>query len=162
MRSKSTTPNPCRVILIAGLVAGTLDIIAACTQAYLKRGTPPGTVLKYIASAVFGKDAYSGGMIMSAWGLFFHYLISLGLAAFFVFLYQRWTLLSKNIVLSGLLYGIFAWVVTTRFIIPVFSTLKQQPFVLKNAIVPIVILMLFIGLPIALIIKKYYSRAVIN
>ena len=154
---KSSSPNSWKVILVGGLVAGTLDITAACIHAYLKNNVSPGRVLKYIASAVFGKDAYSGGTIMNAWGLFFHYLIALGLAAFFVFLYQRWSLLSKNIVVSGLLYGIFAWVVTTRFIIPVFSTLKPQPFVLKNAIVAIVILMFCIGLPIALITKKYYS-----
>lgn len=158
MKSTSTSPNPLKVILVAGLVAGTLDIIAACTQAYFKRGVVPDRVLQYIASAVFGKDAYSGGMAMSAWGLFFHYLIAFGLAAFFVFLYLRWPLISKNIVVTGLLYGIFAWVVTTRFIIPVFSTLKPSPFVLRNAIEAMVILMLFIGLPIALITKKYYPR----
>ena len=36
--------------LTAGLVAGTLDITAACIHAYLRNGTTPAQVLKDVAS----------------------------------------------------------------------------------------------------------------
>ena len=158
MRTASSSTNPWKVILIAGLLAGTLDILAACTKFYIDTGRNPDIVLKYIASAVFGrKDAYAGGIVMSAWGLFFHYLISFGLAAFFVFLYRRWPLVSKNIVVSGLLYGIFAWIITTKVIVPL-SKLGWQPFNIEKAVIPILILMFMIGLPIALVTKKFYPR----
>ena len=51
-----------KIILTTGLLAGTLDILAAFIQSYLMANVVPSTVLKYIASGVFGKSAYSGGV----------------------------------------------------------------------------------------------------
>jgi hypothetical protein len=58
-------------ILLAGVIAGTLDIIAACTQYYINTGKGPGNVLRYVASGVFGKKAFAGGVSMAAWGYSF-------------------------------------------------------------------------------------------
>ncbi|HET9747648.1 MAG TPA: hypothetical protein VFP97_18150, partial [Chitinophagaceae bacterium] len=70
--------------LSAGLLAGALDIIAACIHAYLARGTQPQQVLRFIASGVFGKDAANGNM-MIVWGLLFHFLIAISFTlCFFV------------------------------------------------------------------------------
>lgn len=44
------------------LLAGSLDITAACVNAYISNKIMPGRVLQYIASGIFGKDAYAGGM----------------------------------------------------------------------------------------------------
>jgi hypothetical protein len=48
---------------IAGtaLLAGTLDIAAAFLQAWRMSGTTPVRVLRFIASGVMGKSAFSGG-----------------------------------------------------------------------------------------------------
>ena len=147
-----------KTIMVAGLVAGTLDIIAACTHAYLAKHTQPEIILKYIAGGVFTtKVSMAGGWDMAAWGLLFHYIIALSLAAFFVFLYVNSPVL-KNIVLVGLLYGIFAWIVTTRFIIPYISQLKPQPLDWSKAWIAILILMFMIGLPIALITHSYLRK----
>ena len=43
------------------IIAGCLDIIAACIQSYILKSSTPDKVLKYIASGVFGKAATSGG-----------------------------------------------------------------------------------------------------
>jgi hypothetical protein len=150
-----------KTIFVAGLVAGTLDILAAFTNAYLTKKTEPETVLKYIAGGVFTvKKSMAGGWEMAAWGLLFHFIIAFCLAAFFVLLYINWKALSRFIVVAGLLYGIFAWAVTTRLIIPYISTLKSQPVVWEKAITPILILMFMLGLPIALITHKYLRRPV--
>ena len=42
----------------ATAVAGSLDICAAFIQAYLVKGSTPDIILKYIASGLFGKDAF--------------------------------------------------------------------------------------------------------
>ena len=55
-------------ILFSGLIAGTLDISAAIL--FLANGNAAG-VLKYIASGAFGKDAFTGGDEMLAWGVLF-------------------------------------------------------------------------------------------
>ena len=144
-------------IFITGLVAGTLDIIAACTQYYINTGKAPGNVLRYVASGVFGWDkAKTGGVPMALWGLFFHYVIAFGLTIFFFWLFPKVKLLSKNLIVTGLVYGIFAWIVTTRIIVPLSNT-PPSPFDLKKSIIAITILMFCIGLPISLLIGRYYK-----
>lgn len=146
-------------ILLAGFVAGTLDITAACTQFYLKTGKGPGTVLRYVASGVFGWDkAKAGGTTMAAWGLLFHYIIAFGLTIFFFWLFPKIKLLSKNLIVTGLLYGIFAWCVTVLVIVPLSNTPPPGPFDIKKAAVAATILMFCIGLPISLIIGNYYRK----
>jgi uncharacterized membrane protein YagU involved in acid resistance len=147
-----------KVILIAGLLAGTLDIIAACVNAYINNPrSTPDKVLQFIASAVFGKKAFAGGNTMAAWGLLFHYIIATGWAVIFIIAYQKMKFLSRNIVLSGLGYGVIVWVLMTRVIVPL-TMIKQPPFTWDKAIVAMLILMFFIGLPIALVTKKYYPK----
>jgi hypothetical protein len=147
--------NPVTAILLTGFTAGLLDITAACTQYNIKTHKDPANVLRYVASGVFGKKAYTGGMPMAAWGLFFHFLIAFGLAIFFFWLYPRIKWIGRNKVIAGLLYGIFAWLVTTRVIVPL-SKITPQPFDLSKALVAVLILMACIGLPVSLMANKHY------
>ena len=151
--------NKALAIFITGLIAGTLDITAACIQYYSKTGKGPGNVLRYIASGVFGKDAGTGGNTMAAWGLLFHYLIAFGLTIFFFWLYPRVNWIRKNIIAAGVLYAIFAWAITTRVIIPL-SKIHPAPFDLSKVSIAVAILIVCIGLPIALLTANYYSRKV--
>jgi len=92
---------------------------------------------------------------MAAWGLLFHYIIATGFVAIYVISYQQIKLSSRNIILNGLLYGLLVWVMMNRVIVPLSET-PTQPFVWEKAIVAMLILMLFIGLSIALVTKRYY------
>lgn len=158
-----------RTILVAGAVAGTLDIIAALVNGYISRAVKTDTffevcekILKYIAGAVFTlKTSMAGGFEMVAAGLLFHYIIAFALAAFFVLLYVNWKALSNLAVLIpfGILYGIFAWIVTTKMIIPYISVLPKPKVAFEwgnwdhwwKVRVAILILIFAIGLPMALI-----------
>jgi len=157
MPQSSTQPlkNPATAILLTGLVAGTLDITAACIQFYSKTGKGPGPVLRYIASGVFGKEAYAGGTTMAAWGLLFHFMIAFGLTIFYFWLYPKISWLGKNKIIAGLLYGVFAWVITTQVIVSL-SKIGHQPIVFSKAIIAVTILMFCIGLPISLMTNKHY------
>jgi hypothetical protein len=138
------------------LIAGSLDIIAACLQAWLAKGTKPEIVLKYIASAVFGKDAFSGGTGMILSGLLFHFIIALACTLVYFLLYPKIKLLHRNIFFSSLLIAIIAWTVTTRLIIPL-SQIKQPPFDLTKALIAVSILYVCIGLPVSYFAKRFYS-----
>jgi hypothetical protein len=61
-------PKAFRVILIGGLIAGTLDILAAFIQSGL-RGVTPMRVLQAIASGLLGADSFQGGFATAALGL---------------------------------------------------------------------------------------------
>jgi hypothetical protein len=156
---KSRRSNAIQVIFLAGIIAGTLDITAAGIQYYINSGKGPGNVFRFIASGYFGDAAFNGGMAMAAWGLFFHYLIALLFAAFFFMLYPTVKFLSRNKIITGLLYGIFVWLVMNLIVVPM-SNAPSGPIDLVKAVIPILILMFCIGLPIVLIIGKYYDSLV--
>ena len=153
--NKAVLKNRVSAILLTGLVAGTMDITAACTQFYLKTQKGPAIVLQYIASGVFGKKAYSGGYAMAGWGLFFHFMIVYGLTIFFFWLYPRVKWIGENKIIAGVLYAVFAWLVTTQVIVRL-SKITPQPFVFSKVIVAVLILIFCIGLPISLMTNKHY------
>jgi uncharacterized membrane protein YagU involved in acid resistance len=144
-------------ILKTTFIAGSLDIIAACTQAWLVKGTTPQIVLKYIASAVFGKDAFAGGTGMILSGLLFHFIIAFACTLVYFMLYPKIKLLHINIFLSSLFIALIAWIVTTRLIIPL-SKIKPAPFNLTKALTAIAILYVCIGLPVSVFAKRYFNK----
>src|SRR5690606_31216411 len=97
---------PVPVVLGTMLLAGTLDIIAAFIQSYLNSGITPLSVLQYIASGVFGKDAFAGGIAMALAGLLFHYFIVLVWTSIFFIVFTFINISSGYRVSAGLLYGI--------------------------------------------------------
>lgn len=141
------------VIIKAGLLAGTLDISAACVQYYMKTGNNPDYVLKYVASGAFGKDAFTGGIAMSMAGLFFHYLIAFSFTLLFFFLYRRLAFLSVNKVVTAILYGTFIWVVMNLIVVPL-SKIPPRPFSISGSLVAAGILIVCIALPLTLIAGK--------
>ena len=152
-------PSAATTILKAGLVAGTLDITAAIIVAFVK-GYSPILIFRYIASAVFGKEAAASGWGMVAIGLLFHYLIAFTWAAIFFAIYPFIRRLIKSPVVAGLLYGMLVWVVMNLAVVPL-SRIKQAPFVWPGVLREMAILMVCIGLPISLIVSHSY-RIVTN
>lgn len=139
--------------LSAGLLVGTLDILAASIQFYIKTGKDPLPVLKYIASGVFGPAASSGGMMMAAWGLLFHYFIAMSFTFFFFLLVKQFPSLVKYPVPAGIVYGVFTWSVM-RFIVLPLSLVKMGPLVLKDAVIAAAILIVCIGIPLSYLAQR--------
>lgn len=153
MRSKTKT------ILLAGLVAGTFDIVAALTiYAFILEKTTAIKILQSIASGVFKKEAYNGGSLMALCGLGFHYLIALTFAWFYFTIYPFLPFLKKNVVVSGFLYGIFVWIIMNLIVLPIAFPVLPEKHLDFPLLLSIVILMFCIGLPIAFIARKYYGQ----
>ena len=145
--------------LTAGLIAGTLDITAACIHAYLRNGTTPEQILRGIAGGAFGKETAADGNMMIVWGLLFHFLIAISFTFFFFLLAKMIPSLVKYPVPIAIIYGAFIWVFMRYVVINYISTIKIGPIVgqekIINAIIGAVILMICIGLPDALLAKRY-------
>ena len=149
--------NNLRLILLSGLLVGTLDITAACTDYYIATGKGPEAVLRYVASGVFGQTAFTGSDAMQAWGLLFHYIIAFSFTIFFFWLYPRIKFMAAHPVLTAIIYGVFMWVVTTRIVVPLSNTPKGT-FVWWKALKAAAILIVMIGLPLSLIAGKYFQK----
>lgn len=143
------------LILKAGLLVGTLDILAAFINFYSKTGKNVGIVLKYIASAAFGKEAMGGGTTMVLTGLLFHYIIAFAFTVLFAAMYTKLWQWFKNTPLIGLIYGVFIWMVMNLIIVPN-SKAVQIPFSWSAGLINCLILIVCIGLPLAYLFRKNY------
>lgn len=141
-------------IIKAGLIAGSLDIIAACSMFYFRTGRDPMIVLKFVASGLLGQDAMSGGWGTNVSGLLIHFSIAFGWTILFFVGYPK--LPKMNWVIAGLLYGIVVWLCMNLIVLPM-TRVAQRPFDLNNAITGTIVLMLAIGLPVSYFASKYYS-----
>ncbi len=151
-------PSAIKTIALATLVAGTLDIIAAVVNYYIGGGREPIKIFYFISSGVFGyKEALAGGKLMAIYGLLFHYILAFIFSFFLFIVYPYLKKLLKNSIIIGLLYGLFVWVVMNKIVLPLSNTPKM-PFNWNNAIIAMLILMFMLGLPMALIMDKHYSK----
>ncbi|WP_316634984.1 DUF1440 domain-containing protein [uncultured Flavobacterium sp.] len=152
MTSKSGT------IFLSGLIAGTLDILAAFFfYALLFQKTTPIKILQSIASGIFKKEAYSGGSQMALYGLLLHYFIAFIFAWFYFTIYPYFSYIKKNTLLSGIFYGIFVWIAMNLVVLPVVFPVLPEKHLDFPLILSILILIFCIGIPIAFITRKYYS-----
>lgn len=150
--------NLFKTILLTGLLAGALDATAASIQFLIRHnGDTPLKVWRFVASGIFGKAVMQKNIWeAAAWGLLFHFIIAFSFTTFFFFIYPKIKWLSKNSIVTGLLYGIFVWAVMNLIVVPLSNTPKF-PFNVKQSMIAAAILIAAIGLPISLLAKKYYS-----
>ena len=136
-----------QAIVLAGLIAGTLDITAAILF-YGPR--VPVRILQSVATGVLGRAAFSGGASTAVLGLGLHFLIATGAAAVYYLASRRIALLREQPLLAGPLYGIAVYLFMNRVVIPL-SAARPQPLTLKMAAIHVAC----VGLPIALAVRRW-------
>jgi uncharacterized membrane protein YagU involved in acid resistance len=124
---------------------------------YIQTGKNPVIVLRYIASAVFGKKAAyaENNSLMPALGLLFHFIIAYSWTILFFLIYPRLKFMSANRILTGILYGIFIWAMMTFIVLPT-AFGESSPIVMKQALIASAILIVAIGLPLSFIAYRCY------
>ena len=138
-------------------LAGTMDITAACIQSYFSAGVQPATVLRFVASGVFGNTAFTGNESMLVFGLLFHFIIAFACTACYFLLYPKIKLLHINWFANAVAIAVVAWCVTTLIIRPL-SNASPFTFDITKSLISIAILIVCIGLPISISAEKFYKR----
>lgn len=158
MRNDRPFSATVKQILLTTLIAGTLDLTSVwLIYGPLMHKSSMERILRGVASGVFGKDAYAGGNEMMAYGVVFHYIIACCFTIAYFLLYPRMVFFQRRVVLSGLLYGIFAWVWMNLLVLPM-TNVTRLPFKLQGVLIGAGLLMCCIGLPIALLTNAYYKK----
>lgn len=99
--------------IYAGLIAGTIDIGAACT---INQISPP-PILRFIATGLLGPSlprvpwVYCLGMVLQ-------WLMSIIIAAIFVYAAARLPTLLRRWVAAGIAYGVVVYFVMTFVVVP--------------------------------------------
>lgn len=153
MNATSATPSPFRAIGLAGLIAGILNIISAFVLAYPK-GVGPIRVLQGVAAGLLSREsAVQGGLATAALGLAIHFLIAFTAATAFYLASRKIVLLTQQAVISGLLYGVAVYGFMYWIVIPL-AFPNARPSISRD-VTAVFVHMLLIGLPIALIVRRY-------
>ena len=146
-------PRALPTILRAGLVSGALDITAALIV-YARFGRFSVRLLQGIASGLLGQAAFQGGLATALLGLVCHFFIATSAAAVYFAGSRRLPILIERAVVSGALYGMAVYFFMQLVVIPL-SAIGPRPFSLRATIIGIVIHIFCVGLPIALIVRRY-------
>lgn len=144
-----------RAIAWAGLLAGSLDIAVALVESGLQ-GKTPVHLFQAIAGGLLGMSSFQGGLATAALGLFFHFLIATTAAAVFYMASRKLKFLAQHAILSGLLYGVAVYVVMNFIVLPFSAYHTKLP--LPPHAVDVATLMLMVGLPISLVVRKYSEQ----
>lgn len=147
-------PFPVKQLLLAILLVGSLDIISAFIDVWIANRTMPDKVLKYIASAVFGKEALAGGISMTIMGLVFHFIIAGSFTVLFYFLYPTLLRWIRNKIFMAFLYALFMWIVMTFIVLPL-TPLNRGSVVPLKTIKAVLSLTVAIGLPLSFMMGRF-------
>jgi hypothetical protein len=148
--------NVLRPILLATLVAGTLDILAAIglTLYYGRRGVTD--MLRGVASGPFpaATDWGDGG---AALGLAVHFTLMAIMVAAFILAAARWRPLWREPWLWGVLYGLATYVVMNLIVVPLRFEGAFPPST-RSIVTQLFCHIFLVGIPIALIASRHFRR----
>ena len=147
-----------RAIVASGLAAGVLDITYASVSSLL-RGSSPARMLRAIASGVLGRPALDGGWETSLVGLAFHFAIATGWAALYVLASRRLPVLLARPRLCGPVYGLVVFWLMHLVVLPLSNVPFQVSFTPKFLASGFAAHLFCVGLPIALVARRYLSRS---
>jgi uncharacterized membrane protein YagU involved in acid resistance len=146
-------------IVAGGLTAAALDILDAFVFFGL-RGVSPIVILQSIASGWLGRAAYQGGLRSAALGLVSHLFIATVVATVFVVASRVMPILIKRPIICGALYGVAVFFVMRDVVIPL-AGIPPGRFVWPVFLNGITIHVLGIGIPIALIARRWASSSAV-
>jgi len=140
-----------KLIVIATLVAGTLDIASAILTVML-RGKPVDRMLQGVASGPFGTWPLQTGWFGAATGLAVHFAIMAAMAAAFVFAAERLPGLRQRRLLYGAVYGALLYWIMYWVVLPLrWPSAGGATGGIVSVLLPLAIHILLVGIPIALI-----------
>lgn len=150
-----------RAILWAGLLAGILDLTAACLDVGINFGKSPVWLLQNVAGALLGPATYEGGAATAGLGLLMHFTVAFTWTTIFYLLSRRFPLFIRQPILSGLVFGAMVFLVMYRAVIPL--TIQLKSLYLTTAFnhnwpmlrwSQLFVHFICIGLPIALVVGR--------
>jgi hypothetical protein len=147
-------PKAYRAILWGGLIAGTLDILAAFVNSGL-RGVSPARVLQAIASGLLGADSFKGGFATAVFGLVLHFFIATTATAVYYAASRKLKVLVDQPIVCGLAYGVPVYLVMNHLVLPLSAVPFKPPHTLDAVVTAALILMFCVGLPIGLVVRRY-------
>lgn len=142
-----------QTVLVAGVCAATIDIVFAFVFFGIRLGATPLRVLQTVASGLYGRASFDGGLGTAAVGLLAHYLILTVAAGVYLLASWRLPALNRRAVGAGLLFGLAIWIAMTFVIVPL-SAAPMRPFAPGVTSAGQFLIHPVLGVAIALIVRR--------
>jgi hypothetical protein len=139
-------------IVVAGLVSGALDILAAFAS-YTAQGATVQGILKYIASGLLGPVALQGGVEMAVLGLLCHFLLTTAMAAIYFAAALKRRPLASRPWLWGSLYGVLTWAAMVFVVVPLSGVTGWKLPLGWGIVGGLLAHIFYVGVPIAHIVR---------
>jgi hypothetical protein len=121
---RESQPTPVRAALLAGLVAGTIDIFAAA----LINQSSLLVILQAIASGLIGKLAFAAGAGAALLGLLLQWLMSVLIAAIYLLVTAPLPRMRRHWLITGTVAGVVTFVVMNGLVVPLSAAPFAPPF----------------------------------
>jgi hypothetical protein len=147
-------PKSYHGILWGGLIAGLMDITAACTTSAIQRGRSPIFVLQSVASGLLGPESFKGGFRSAAVGLTVHFFIAFVACTVFYLISRKLRFLLQRPVVFGVLYGVVVYLFMYGVVLRLtfHRNFFQPP---SSVVIAVLTHMICVGLPISLMVSRY-------
>jgi hypothetical protein len=145
--------QPWQLVLAGGLLAGTLDILYACTFWGLKRDVPAERIFQSVAAGLLGDASFEGGAATAALGLGLHFLIATSMSVTYYLVARRWPLLWRRPVPCGASYGLLLYAIMNYVVVPLSAAGRGSKDPLWITL-SIAVHALLIGIPIAVFTRR--------
>ena len=125
--SEGPALTPLRATLYGAGVVGAIDWVYA-TLFFVLKGRPWYRVWQGVASAVLGSGSFEGGYPTVLLGILLHFTVATCIVTVYLTA-SRWvSILRQNVVLWGPLYGVIAFFVMSRVVVPL-TRIGPRPLV---------------------------------
>lgn len=125
---KTAIPRPLKATVYAGLVAGTIDIGAACLINWLS----PVVIFHAIASGLLGRASFHDGAASAVLGLFLQWGMALVIAGVYVTAARPVPALARRWVAGGLAYGAVIFAVMNYLVVPLSAAAPPHYFTVEH------------------------------
>jgi len=131
--------NAVLAFVYGGFVAGTIDIFAPA----LIYMVTPMRILQAIARGLLGSASFEMGVTSAALGLVLQWLMSILIAAIFVFAALRLRVLVQRWIAAGLAYGVVVFIVMNYVVVPLSAVGKVPTFTTLTFTLNLLAMLLF-------------------
>jgi hypothetical protein len=142
--------SPRAAVLIGGLLAGAIDLGAAC----LITGQGPVSISQTIAGGLLGKAAFAGGFQTALLGLLLQEVMGVLIAAVYYCIRKLLPALTRNWVAGGLGFGVIVFFVMNYAVVPLSAWHRVPHFAVKSFAENMLAMLLF-----GLIVSYFSARS---
>lgn len=140
-----------RQLALAALVVGTLDIVAVILFYWL-RGVAPIRVVQGVATGLFGRASFQGGLRTALIGLALHFFIATVVVCVYYAASLKLAVLRRAPVMMGAVYGLAVYALMNAVVLPL-SAAGPPKFVLPVVLNGLFAHVFCVGIPTGLLAR---------